>query len=341
MSARPNRSVLSGALRAAAGGLAALVGLAGCSAGGPAPTAVDAGRVGSVEPGFGFDSFGRYAFGHDGARLRLMAAPAVDAQDRPTEPEIVLVAVHGYGEHATLTYGAVAEVWAKQGVATYAYDQRGFGKNRSRGAWPGAEALIADLVHVTRAAKAAHPDKPLGLIGHSMGGAVALAALGEGRLPEVEAAVLLAPATLGGDRLSDGARAFTWLYAAAAPDKRIPGTGVDSLGITDNPDEAARLDSDPHYLKEGSPREYIGIIRLMDRAVAVAPKITAPTLMMWGAQDPIIPEPAVRAAFDDIAGPKRFIAYPTGHHLLIRDQIGAEVRRDAIDWLFETLRGGR
>ncbi|MEO1331248.1 MAG: alpha/beta fold hydrolase [Pseudomonadota bacterium] len=325
--------------RRAARALAALgvaASLLGCSAGGPRPDSFAPDYAASVEPAFGYDAYGRYAFGHDGARLRMFAYPAVDARDRPVPPKLVLVAVHGYGEHATLTYGDVAESWAEKGVTTYAYDQRGFGKNVSRGAWPGGDALVKDLAYVVRAARKAHPNAPLGIIGHSMGGAVTMTALGEDRVPEADAAVLLAPASLGGDQLADYVRAFLWVYTAMAPDERIAGSGLGAVTLSDNPEALAELEADPHYLASGSPREYLGNVRLMDRAVVAAETVRTPVLVVWGAKDEIMPGAAVRAAFAKIPGEKRYLELPEGYHLLIRDNVGPEARAAALDFLLET-----
>lgn len=322
--------------------VALAIGAAGCTAGGPRSDGFAKTPQRPVAPGFGFDQFGRYAFGFDGARLRLTAVPAVDRRDRPVRPRMVLVAVHGLGEHAELTYRDTAELWARRGVTTYAYDQRGFGKNLSRGAWPGPDALVKDLAHVMKAVKRAHPDRPIGLIGHSMGGAVILTALGEGAVPEVDAAVALAPATLGGDQLPDYLRALLWSFTAVAPDRRVGGSGLGSEQITDNPVEQKRLDEDPHYLTEGSPREYLGVVRLMDRAVAASSEVRLPLLVMWGAKDPVMPGTAVRAAFARVPeGAKTYVEYPNGFHLLIRDKIGPKARAAAIEFLLREAPAAR
>ncbi|MEM1346097.1 MAG: alpha/beta fold hydrolase, partial [Pseudomonadota bacterium] len=111
-------------------------------------------------------------------------------------PKAVILALHGFGDYGPSTYDAAARAWAERGILTWAYDQRGFGRNPSRGFWPGAGALAADLRVVAAAVRAAHPCVPLVVVGHSMGAGVALAAAPGLR---AEGLVLAAPAIWGGE----------------------------------------------------------------------------------------------------------------------------------------------
>ena len=104
--------------------------VAACTAGGPLP----------APPG---DASGLTVEGADGQKLAL-------SEWQADNPEAVILAVHGYGDYGPSTFRDAAKSWAGQGITTYAYDQRGFGRNPSRGYWPGAEALVADLRAVAR-----------------------------------------------------------------------------------------------------------------------------------------------------------------------------------------------
>ena len=48
----------------------------------------------------------------------------------------VILALHGFNDYSNAFEGP-GEVWAGHGIATYAYDQRGFGAAPERGLWPG------------------------------------------------------------------------------------------------------------------------------------------------------------------------------------------------------------
>lgn len=241
------------------------------------------------------------------------------------EPRAIILAVHGYGDYGSSTFGLAAQDWAQRGITTYAYDQRGFGRNPSNADWPGHSALVADLVTVAAEVKARHPALPLVLAGHSMGGGVVTAALGEGQV-QADRAVLLAPALWGGDALSPFLRAMAHTAHTLAPDKRWTGDGVVSIQASDNIDMLRALGKDPLYVRAPSSREFVGLIRLMDRAVTVADEVETPLMVVFGTKDEVIPEESVRAAFDRFSGPKRFEVVETGWHMLLRDLEAATVR---------------
>lgn len=247
-------------------------------------------------------------------------------QWRPgADAKAVILAVHGYGDYGSSTFARAAEDWAQQGILTYAYDQRGFGRNPSNGDWPGHEALIDDLGKISALIRNKHPDKPLILIGHSMGGGVVTAALGEGRV-QVDRAVLLAPALWGGANLSPFLRAMAHAAHTVAPNKRWTGDGIVKIQASDNIEMLRGLGRDPLYVRNPSSREFVGLIRLMDRAVAAAPTVETPILVVYGAKDEVVPEAPITDAFDAFKGPKRYEKIETGWHMLLRDLEGSVVR---------------
>ncbi|HEX2560144.1 serine aminopeptidase domain-containing protein, partial [Phenylobacterium sp.] len=73
------------------------------------------------------------------------------------EPWAVIVGVHGMNDYANAFHFA-GEAWAKQGIATYAYDQRGFGRSPNRGVWGGDALMIEDLRTITSYVRAKHPN---------------------------------------------------------------------------------------------------------------------------------------------------------------------------------------
>lgn len=268
----------------------------------------------------------------DGGSLALSVWPAEG------RPHAVLLAVHGFGDYAPSTFSGPAPFWAAAGIAVYAYDQRGFGRNPSRGAWPGATALIADFGAVAAQIRARHPDTPLIALGHSMGAGVALAAVGEGRAPQVDALILAAPAIAGGDRVGAVSRAGVWSMAKVMPDKRWTGEGLVRFQASDDIDALHALAADPLYLRSPSAREILGLIRIMDRAAAAAPAARAPLLVLQGEKDELVAPADVAAITATLSAPVRTILYPEGWHLLFRDRQKARVWADVRDWILETSR---
>ncbi len=303
---------LMGAARTASAALVALV-LAGCTAVGgplvPPPGEAPEPRIAAA----------------DGTGLALSAwQPA-------GPPRAVILGVHGFGDYGPSTFAPAAEFWAARGISTYAYDQRGFGRNPSFGRWPGAEALVADLVAVAGEVRARHPCRPLVVVGHSMGGGVALAAAGAGL--DADALVLAAPAIWGGAEMNPLHRLAAWAGAVLVPEERFTGEGIVTIQATDNIALLRELARDPHYLRPPSARELYGLVRVTDLAAAAAGHVRLPSLLLLGEKDEVAPNRRVLRVFAQVAGPSAVIRYPEGWHLLFRDLQAARVWRDVAEWV--------
>ena len=185
------------------------------------------------------------------------------------EPRAVILALHGFGDAGDLTFEGAARAWSARGIAVYAPDQRGFGANASRHDWPGVDALAGDAAALSRWLRARHPGLPLVVVGHSMGGGIALAAAAQGL--DADALVLAGPAIAGGEALNALYRTAARIAAAAAPERRWTGRGVIDIRPTDNAEAIARVRADPRHFGDPTSRELYGLVELMDRAAAAAP----------------------------------------------------------------------
>ena len=313
------------AARRGAAALCLILALSACAVGGPL---TDAGLESGLETG---QQTGQETKpGAPGNVLADNGTPLATSRWEAEEPRAILLALHGYGDYGPSTFAEAGAFWAEQGITTIAYDQRGFGRNASRGVWPGADGLIADLEAVARQVRGAHPCLPLGVLGHSMGGGVVLAAA-----PGLEAdgIVLAAPAIWGGAELNPLHRLASWSAAALVPERRFTGEGVVRIQASDNIEALRALGRDPLYLSPPSAREIFGLVRVVDRAEAAAEKAGLPALMLLGERDQILPFAAVERVFARLPGPRRVIRYPEGWHLLFRDLQAERVWRDVADWV--------
>ncbi len=228
----------------------------------------------------------------------------------------MILALHGFGDAALLTFTPAAEAWSAAGITTYAYDQRGFGANPSRRQWPGPTVLIDDLRATARAVRAAHPGRPLLVVGHSMGGGVALAAA-----PDLAAdgVVLAAPAIAGDAGINPFLRVGAWCLNTFLPKRRFTGDGVVSFLPTDNLEVLRFVARHPLSFGDPSGEELLGLVLLSDRAAAAAADVTLPTLTLIGARDEVIRPAAIRRVAETIGGRAEIRTYPEGWHWLFRD----------------------
>jgi alpha-beta hydrolase superfamily lysophospholipase len=245
-------------------------------------------------------------------------------------PRAVVLALHGFNDYRQ-AFADVGPFLAARGIATYAYDQRGFGATARRGIWPGTDALADDARTVAALLRAAHPGRPLILLGESMGGAVAMIVLAE-TPAAADGALLVAPAVWGRATMNPLQRAGLWLLAHSLPAMQLTGRG---LGITasDNTAMLRALGRDPLVLKQARADALWGLTNLMDSALAAAPRLTAPALILYGARDEIIPPDPTCRMLAALPGSPRVAIYPDGYHMLTRDLGARVVLEDLAAWL--------
>ena len=191
---------------------------------------------------------------------------------------------------------APGKVWAKDGIATYAYDQRGFGAAAGRGRWPGRSVLAADAAAAARVLRRLYPNVPLYLLGESMGAAVAVVAMtGESGtpIPDVDGVILVAPAVWGRATMELLPRAALWVAVRLMPGLTLTGRGLHIMA-SDNIAMLRAFSRDPLVIKATRVDTIYGLVELMDAALASAPKLRAPLLVMTGKEDQIIPRAATR-----------------------------------------------
>ena len=249
----------------------------------------------------------------------------------------VILALHGFNDYSK-AFEAAGEAWAKLGIATYAYDQRGFGAAPERGLWPGRAALAADAATASRILRGLYPGRPLYLLGDSMGGAVAIVAMTREsgtQAPDVDGAVLAAPAVWGRATMGLLPRLALWAGVRLVPGLTLTGRGLD-ITPSDNIAMLRTLARDPMVIKATRVDTIYGLVDLMDAALDAAPLLDAPLLVMYGAKDEIVPKTPIRRFVRDLPSePRRrprLAWYKEGYHMLLRDLEGPLVIADVASW---------
>lgn len=251
------------------------------------------------------------------------------------EPRAVVLALHGFNDYSH-AFADVGAFLAAKSVAVYAYDQRGFGETAHRGLWPGTPALVGDLKAVAATLRAENPGVPFFLLGESMGGAVVMVAMAGPAPPATDGAILAAPAVWGRATMPWYQRAALAVASHTVPWLKVSGRGL-NIKPSDNVEMLRALSRDPLVIKDTRIDAIAGLTDLMDAALAAAPRLTAPALILYGATDEIIPREAMFRMLGTLpaeARPRQRIAfYAKGYHMLLRDLEAETVMQDVAAWL--------
>lgn len=238
------------------------------------------------------------------------------------EPWAVVVALHGMNDHKA-SFHLAGPHWAERGIATYAYDQRGFGGAPGRGVWAGEGLMAEDLRTVVALVRARHPGAVIAVAGESMGGAVAVAAFASDRPPAAERLVLLAPAVWGWSSQSLFNRAGLSAAARFMGETAVepPDWAVRDIRASDNTVELLRMGRDPEMIFSTRFDTLAGLVDLMETASRDLGRTRVPTGLFYGAHDQIIEDEPMALALERAgeAPNLRTAFYEDGWHLLNRD----------------------
>ena len=226
----------------------------------------------------------------------------------------IVVLVHGYAEHGG-RYAHVAEALADDGAVVFAPDHIGHGRSE------GTRALIADFEHVVDdlhtlvgQIRGLHPDLPVVMAGHSMGGL--LTGRYAERYPEDLAGVAFLGAVLG-----------DWRWAREVLENGIPDEPSDPSGMSRDPRTVEEYATDPLVYHGTYHRELLEAeVTALDRFNAEFAKITMPVLFLHGEDDPFVPyETSLAAAKQMPTLDLTVRVYPGARHELVNELNREEV----------------
>ena len=247
-------------------------------------------------------------------------------------PSAVIIGVHGINDYSN-AFSESAPWFNERGVAFYAYDQRGFGKTPQRGAWYDTAVKARDLNAFFDLVAERHPDTPVYIMGLSMGSAVTLATVVQDKAASrADGLILVAPAVWGWQTLNPLYKATLWIGAHTFPRKTLTGSRLE-IWPSDNIEMLRAFSRDPLVIKETRIETIYGLVSLMDAGYAAAGEVAKPALVLYGAQDQVVPKKPVFDLMENLAGPKRAVIYEKGFHMLTRDLQRERVWQDIAQWI--------
>lgn len=250
------------------------------------------------------------------------------AGDQPVQGVVTIA--HGYGEHSG-RYEYVASRLTTEGYAVYAPDHNGHGRSAGRRGKVSLPAAVADLDQlIVTVAKGRHPDTPQFLLGHSMGGAIALryAIAHQNRLDGLVVSAPLA-AVNGSPALLTLGKVLGLLLPGA------PASKVDPRLVSRDQAVVKAYIDDPlnHHgpVPAGVAREFILSAESLPQDVR---RITLPTLLMWGTADRLCPPRGAEMVAANIGAEDLTVKqYPGLFHEILNEPERDQVLDEIVGWL--------
>jgi acylglycerol lipase len=246
------------------------------------------------------------------------------------EPKAVVVIAHGGGEHAS-RYAHVADHLNGAGYAVYAPDHRGHGRTGQGANIERMALVVSDLDALVTLAAERHPGAKVFLLGHSMGGAIAISyALAH---QERLAGLLLSGPAAALETASPATRAASRVLSAVAP--RLGVFSVEVSGISRDPEVVRAYESDPLVHHGKLPARTVG--ELVAAATAfpdAVGRITLPLLVMHGAADRVTPPAGSRMVHDGAGSSDKTLELYDGlYHEILNEPEQDRVLADVTSWL--------
>jgi acylglycerol lipase len=246
-------------------------------------------------------------------------------------PRGLLLICHGMGEHSG-RYTTVLDALVPDGWAVYGLDHRGHGRSGGTRVHVRRYAdYLADLRTFHRTAVARHPQLRPFLLGHSMGGQIALAYALDHQ-DELAGLVLSAP-PLTAPSVSRAVRAAYTLVARLAP--RLRRAVVDLSTISRDEAVVAAYRSDA-LVHQGHPTVALAValVTRMELLAARAPELRLPLLLQHGTADRICDPGGTRALAASAGSADLTVRWYEGFwHEIYHEPGRAQPLADLREWL--------
>jgi len=244
----------------------------------------------------------------------------------------VVLLTHGVSEH-TGRYQHVAEKLVEAGYAVYGLDHHGHGRSAGTPGNIGSmKGLVDDVQSLRRLAEDAQPDVPVYLLGHSLGGLIALDYLVTQGQDGLAGAVLSGAAVdpSVGTRVE---RAIAPLLSRVLPNLAIVELGIDD--ISRDPSVVQAYRDDP-LVYTGKVRARTGaeILTAIQRVSAGLPELTLPMLVLHGGEDRLAAPSGGKRVYESIGSTdKRLKIYDGLFHEIFNEPEQDDVLVDVVEWL--------
>jgi len=258
---------------------------------------------------------------------------AWQAEADPQTPGPTIVIAHGLGEHSA-RYLRVAELLVARGCAVYAIDHRGHGRSEGRRAFIDRfDHAVADIDQLVDMARRERPGSRLFLLGHSLGGALALdyAIKHQSKLD----ALLLSGPAVSLNAASAFVVQVSKILSSVAPTMGV--LAIDPSAISRDPKEVEAYAIDPLIFHGKVPARSAGeAVRFVEGLPSRLATLTLPILIMHGKEDTLAGVEGSEMVFRGVRSPDKTLHIYDGLRHEIFNELPADRARvfaDMTAWI--------
>jgi acylglycerol lipase len=202
-------------------------------------------------------------------------------------PEANVVLIHGYGDHSG-RYEHLVRILNEGSLGVYSYDQRGFGRSDGqRGYITRFDTLLADLDVFIRHNEPDFQERPLFLLGQSLGGLIVVR-YAETRQTGLSGLVLCSPLLAFPETVP---KFLLWVASYLAKIVPwMPVSKVDPKGFSHSPEVVQATENDPlNYHGKVHARTGAEMQKALTKAFAEIANLTVPVYLAHGSADTVVP----------------------------------------------------
>ena len=248
------------------------------------------------------------------------------------ESTAVLLIVHGLAEHSG-RYMNVVNHFVPLGYAVYGVDHVGHGKSSGTRVYVERFEDYTDTLKIYfDMVRHWQPEKPVFLVGHSMGGLIGAVYLLDHQA-ELTGAVLSGPAVKVHDTVSPAFIFVGKLISVLMP--KLGLIGLEAEGVSRDPAVVQAYVNDPLVCRgKVTARLSAEFVKAIRRVAAEATKITLPILILQGSADRLVDPKGAQMLYDAVNSVDKTIKIYDGlYHEVYNEPEHGQVLGDVKAWL--------
>jgi acylglycerol lipase len=244
-----------------------------------------------------------------------------------------IVIVHGYAEYSG-RYSDLVRRLAEHNFECHRFDLRGHGQSGGVPAHVSRFGLYVDDARavVQHVQSLASSPGPLIILGHSLGGLIALELIRQ--YPNIGDAVAVSSPFLGpGFHIPLLRKVIARVASWIAPALRFRNE-INPKAVSSDPEVVAAYASDPLIHRTTTPRWFTEVAKAQRLVLRHAAEIRSPLLMLLGTDDRIADHHLGKLLFDAVASSDKILKVYSGfRHEVFNESQRDRVISDLLDWL--------